>query len=425
MEDAPGTTAPTLSDPELTHPETLQPVMPPPTNPPQLTHPEATRADKHRDREKGPNALPTSAAPTPQLTHPESSRDQPDNTPTTTIPSHTSANPNDAVPSPLPDQGIGGLVCNESPRLCIREEVRQDIHDSTLKGCPCPVPTHPPNRSKVQMRAVQEAGEDQTQGARAGCLPSEGGPSAQNIRKGASRESSCEQGPPIPRRAHRRSYAAGLAGEGIPAWLTHKINAHPEAGKEVWVTPAIIVAGSRKTNPRDSNKRRKAISTLGHTLTIPTPSERSPTGGSRPKRRAAAACKDKLGVEDQMRYWTDIEVVIPTACEPPRRLKSNRNKKVTTNPTHKSTDQGREGGSPPPAAKIKHQGKEGGIPPPTDKQTTQGREGGTPPPARKRPSQGREGGTPPPAKQRNRRAAGEGQQPLPAVHGAGPHPGEG
>ena len=75
-----------------------------------------------------------------------------------------------------------------------------------------------------------------------------------------------------------------MAGGGYPAWLTHKIDSHPEAGKEVWVTPAKVIAGCRKPNPRESNKRRKAISTLGHTLIIPTVTHQRDPNSEQPDR---------------------------------------------------------------------------------------------------------------------------------------------
>ena len=229
-----------------------------------------------------------------------------------------------------------------------------------------------------------------------------------------------EQGTPSPSRARGQSYAASLAGEGIPAWLTHKINSHPEAGVECWITPAAKVAGRRVAKPRESSKRRKAISAQGRTLIIPNISERQDTQGTRQRRKAAITCNQILETTTPMGAWRDVEVVIQAECQKP--IKQHKRNRVTS---ARGAPAG-EGSLPPHSQQTTEEGKGEGSLLPQSKRTMSRAGGGDSPLGTNRAQKrSAEGGTPPPPEKRVTRQSGrEGKTPT-LMRGAGPQPGEG
>jgi ribonuclease HI len=297
----------------------------------------------------------------------------------------------DKSPTPIPDKEAGREVHQEGTRMRVWQEVRENLQDSDVTGNLQPVQPNPPHRQGIQMRAMQTTQANQTQGARAGSVPCKRRPTTEDNRNRPSGERSSEQSSPRTGRAHRKNYAASMAGEGIPAWLTHKINTHPKAGTEVWVTPATRVAGQRRHNPRESNKRRKAMSATGLTLIIPNQPEGHSGRRARPRRQAAIECADRLTGGDPKRAWGEVEVVIQEECAVPRNIRRRNNK------TRGASQAEGEGNLPP-----------------QDKSPTREEGGGGPPSKKREPPRGKEGGTPPPPSKRGKE-----------IRGAGPQPGEG
>jgi hypothetical protein len=260
--------------------------------------------------------------------------------------------------------------------MCIWQEVRKNIQDSNVEGNIQPVPPNTSNRQGVQVRTLQTTQNDQTPRTRTSSVPSQGRQEAKNNRRRPSGERSSEQSPPSPGRTHRKNHAAGMAGEGIPSWLSHKINSHPKAGTEAWITPATIIAGQRKAAPRESNKRRKATSSTGLTLIIPNESERQSRRRTRPRRQAAVACAEKLAGDQCRQAWGNVEVVIQEECGVPRKIIKKPDTKRDKSrgegeghlPPHKASDLGGKGGGTSPSKKREQSREmEGGIPPPPTK----------------------------------------------------------
>jgi hypothetical protein len=257
------------------------------------------------------------------------------------------------------------------------------------------------------VRALQATGQNKAQGTQAGCLPSPDRPEAEDIRGGTGGEGSSEQSPPSTSRTRRSNYAARVAGANIPAWLIHKINSHPNAGSEAWAMPADIVAGRRRVRTRESNKRRKAMSAMGHTLIIPSPSERPDNRGQRTRRKAAEACIAALDTSNKSQYWRNVEVVIPAECTPPRK------RRAQSAPQEGAQQQKGEGNLPcrrKRTAKV----REGGLPPTDCKDTSEVQGRGTLPAEQRVRPQGKGEGPPPPPDVSSM-----------SIRGSGPQPGEG
>lgn len=253
------------------------------------------------------------------------------------------------------------------------------------------------------MRALQATGQDKAQGTQAGCLPSQDRLEAENIRGGTGRKRSSEQGPPSPSRTCRSNYAARVAGANIPAWLMHKINSHPDAGAEVWAMPADIIAGRRRARPRDSSKRRKAMSAMGHTLIIPNSSERPDNRGQRTRRRAAEACIAALDTSNKLQHWRNVEVVIPAECKTPR-------KRSAQSAAQEGAQQQKGEGNLPRRHKRTAKVKGGGFPPTDCKDTSEVQGRGTLPTEHRVQPQGKGEGPPPPPDRSNMSRRGSGPQ---------------